>query len=165
MLNESTLNDRASPWMTSSWPRLCFLRLQRLRFPGKIWFLFEHFGGSLQELFGFNLFFNFQRLPTVFLIIAHNPPSVPGWIYVLMGTIMAHGNSAVNPILYGFSNEKFRQGYRQVLTCRRHGGQINAAAPTGKRTPIAAALGSGSLAFSDTTGKAPTLTRDTWNDR
>ena len=106
------------------------------------------------------LSFNCQRLPTVFLIIAHNPPSVPGWIYVLMGTIMAHGNSAVNPILYGFSNEKFREGYRQVLTCGRHSGQISDAASTSKPTRKVVTSG-GSLALSDTIEKAPTSARDT----
>ena len=31
---------------------------------------------------------------------------------------MAHGNSAVNPVLYGLTNENFRNGYRTVLGLR-----------------------------------------------
>ena len=127
--------------------------LQRLLFPGKIWFLFEHFGGSLQELFGFNLFFNFQRLPTVFLIIAtiHRvcPAGstswwVPSWRTAIRRSILS---------FMGFQMRNFAKATAKFSKCSRQGGQINAAAPTGKRTPIAAALGGGSLALSDTTGK------------
>ncbi|OQV17433.1 putative 5-hydroxytryptamine receptor 7 [Hypsibius exemplaris] len=50
----------------------------------------------------------------VFFILANNPDSIPGWLFVV-AIIMAHGNSAVNPILYGFTNDKFREGYRNVL--------------------------------------------------
>ncbi|XP_055342808.1 melatonin receptor type 1B-B-like [Paramacrobiotus metropolitanus] len=47
-------------------------------------------------------------------VLAHQPSPIPGWLYVL-AIVMAHGNSAVNPILYGMTNEKFRDGYRNVL--------------------------------------------------
>ncbi|XP_055342637.1 melatonin receptor type 1A-like [Paramacrobiotus metropolitanus] len=51
------------------------------------------------------------------LVLAHQPRSVPGWVYVI-AIIMAHGNSAVNPVIYGMSNDKFREGYKIILGMR-----------------------------------------------
>ncbi|OQV17432.1 putative Melatonin receptor type 1A [Hypsibius exemplaris] len=50
--------------------------------------------------------------------LSGNPTSIPGWLYVV-AMILAHGNSAVNPFLYSFTNEKFRDGYRAVLCMNR----------------------------------------------
>ena len=57
------------------------------------------------------------RLPFVFLTISIQPEGTPKWIFVV-AMIMAHGNSAVNPILYGMCNAKIRHGYRRVTECR-----------------------------------------------
>ena len=55
-----------------------------------------------------------SRLPFALFVLAHQPKVIPKWLYVV-AIIMAHGNSAVNPILYGLTNKKFRDGYRKVL--------------------------------------------------
>ncbi|OQV25494.1 Uncharacterized protein C18orf8 [Hypsibius exemplaris] len=58
--------------------------------------------------------------PFALLVIANNPKAVPGWVYIV-AIVLGHGNSAVNPILYGVSNKKFRDGYRHLLGNRTIG--------------------------------------------
>ncbi|XP_055350380.1 melatonin receptor type 1B-B-like [Paramacrobiotus metropolitanus] len=67
-----------------------------------------------KTLFAAFLVFLICWLLFALFVLAHQPEPVPGWLYVL-AIVMAHGNSAVNPILYGMTNEKFRDGYRNVL--------------------------------------------------
>lgn len=78
-------------------------------------------------------------------VLAHVPKEVPGWLHVT-AVILAHGNSAVNPVLYGFGNENFRQGYRAVLGCgnRQVGG---AGAVAGAVAAPKSGLGTDSLAM------------------
>ena len=57
-------------------------------------------------------------MPFALFVLANQPSKIPGWAYVI-AIIMAHGNSAVNPILYGATNKKFRDGYRYVLGQRQ----------------------------------------------
>jgi hypothetical protein len=57
------------------------------------------------------------RLPFALLVLAGQPAATPKWIYIV-AMIMAHGNSAMNPILYGMNNDKFREGYRRVTGCK-----------------------------------------------
>ena len=66
-------------------------------------------------------------------VLAHNPREIPGWLFVI-AVIMAHGNSAVNPILYGMSNERFREGYRSVLGCTRRSRSVAAEEPPQPQT-------------------------------
>ncbi|OQV25772.1 putative Melatonin receptor type 1C [Hypsibius exemplaris] len=55
-------------------------------------------------------------LPFALLVLFGQPRIIPKWIYVV-AMFMAHGNSAMNPIIYGMSNKKFREGYRRVAKC------------------------------------------------
>ncbi|OQV26118.1 putative Alpha-1B adrenergic receptor [Hypsibius exemplaris] len=55
--------------------------------------------------------------PFALLVLMKQPSWVPGWMYMI-AIIMAHGNSSINSILYGLTNEKFRAGYRSVLGLR-----------------------------------------------
>ncbi|GAU92524.1 hypothetical protein RvY_04595 [Ramazzottius varieornatus] len=90
-----------------------------------------------KTLFAAFLVFFLCWLPFALFVLAHQPKEIPGWMYVL-AIIMAHGNSAVNPILYGLTNENFRNGYRMVLGMR--GNSVNDAkgrtvSRSDKRTP------------------------------
>ncbi|OWA51757.1 putative Melatonin receptor type 1A [Hypsibius exemplaris] len=71
-----------------------------------------------KTLFAAFLVFLICWLPFALFVLAHEPDAIPRWIYVI-AIIMAHGNSAVNPILYGMTNEKFREGYRTILGLNR----------------------------------------------
>ncbi|OWA50266.1 putative Melatonin receptor type 1A [Hypsibius exemplaris] len=53
------------------------------------------------------------------IVLGDLAADAPEWVNIL-SVVTAHGNSALNPILYGLTNENFRQGYRTVigLNCR-----------------------------------------------
>ena len=42
----------------------------------------------------------------------------------MIAIILAHGNSSINFILYGLTNERFRQGYRYVLGLQKDAKQV-----------------------------------------
>ncbi|OWA51756.1 putative G-protein coupled receptor moody [Hypsibius exemplaris] len=81
-----------------------------------------------KTLFAAFLIFLICWLPFAIFVVSHDPDEIPRWLYVI-AIIMAHGNSAVNPILYGLTNERFRDGYRTILGLdRRAVGDKNIAA-------------------------------------
>ena len=85
----------------------------------KLCFTFDCFVFSLASYLSYALivFFACSRSPFSLLVLMKQPDYVPGWIYMI-AIIMAHGNSSVNSLLYGLTNEKFRQGYQTVLGLR-----------------------------------------------
>ncbi|OWA51758.1 putative Melatonin receptor type 1A [Hypsibius exemplaris] len=102
-----------------------------------------------KTLFAAFLVFLICWLPFSLFVLAHEPAAIPRWVYVL-AIIMAHGNSAVNPILYGVTNEKFREGYRTILGLNR---RVEDRMSTRKD----ASYGHGVLPTDTGSGAAPTI--------
>ncbi|OQV23673.1 putative Melatonin receptor type 1B-B [Hypsibius exemplaris] len=72
----------------------------------------------VKTLFMAFIVFSVCWLPFAILVVAGHPIGVPKWVYVV-AMVMAHGNSAMNPVLYGLSNDHFRKGYRRITGCGR----------------------------------------------
>ena len=59
-------------------------------------------------------FCNLEHVTVVFVSVADYDYKFPLWVdlYVLL---LAHVHSSINPIIYGFTNKHFRQGYLMVF--------------------------------------------------
>ncbi|XP_078620867.1 histamine H1 receptor-like isoform X1 [Branchiostoma floridae x Branchiostoma japonicum] len=71
----------------------------------------------------------------VYMFLAFDPDSVPPVVYDT-ASWMAYGNSAVNPILYGYLNKDFRQVFKRIIGMGKAGERFSPAgspnlSPTG----------------------------------
>lgn len=62
---------------------------------------------------------------TIFLLVAYAPWSLNGAIAYPATVAMVTFNSAVNPIIYSFHNERFRKHLINLLCCRRTSVRVN----------------------------------------
>ncbi|CAH1249277.1 HRH1 [Branchiostoma lanceolatum] len=60
----------------------------------------------------------------VYMFLAFDPEGVPPTVYDT-ASWMAYGNSAVNPILYGYLNKDFRQVFKRILRLGKSGTQLS----------------------------------------
>ncbi|KAK3738703.1 hypothetical protein QZH41_006244 [Actinostola sp. cb2023] len=61
---------------------------------------------------------------TIFLLVAYAPQSLNSQIAYPASVAMVTFNSAVNPIIYGFHNERFRRHLVNLLRCRKSAARV-----------------------------------------
>lgn len=78
---------------------------------------------------------------TIFLLVAYAPQSLNGAIAYPATVAMVTFNSAVNPIIYGFHNERFRRHLINLVCCRKASARVNVI-DTRSRQPTAEGVSS-----------------------
>lgn len=74
---------------------------------------------------------------TIFLLFAYAPNSLDGDISYPASVAMVTFNSAVNPIIYGFHNERFRRYLINLLCCKKTNARVAPLDSRGITNPVA----------------------------
>ena len=73
-----------------------------------------------QVLFRVQIVYVLMWMPLMMLILLHQATDISYVWYVLV-LLSAHGNSAINCLVYGASIDHFREGYKKLLCCGKRG--------------------------------------------
>jgi 7 transmembrane receptor (rhodopsin family) len=68
----------------------------------------------IQVLFRVQIIYTVMWLPLMLLILAHQTTSI-SYVWYILAILSAHGNSAINCMVYAASIDHFREGYKRLL--------------------------------------------------